>query len=283
MEPTEVATPPSMRAGTDRYWEALVDCGYDRRDDPFVARFGRLSRLNIAYQFNELIKIKSDIRINGKTNQEQMDQLGSRLHQYTNALRDYQYMSQLPPLPSTFADRQRTELEHIFESLAQPHSQQTNPAPAKGANINLGGERNVPYDNQYLSLNLKPTQKPDPVREFLRLHLPRQLSWTEEEKIARRADYSRGILPPEMYSPALNRIARFLVGIVGGAWLIVPLLIMAVHLSLTKTMITVCTAVVLFALAVSLVFELDNKDIVTATATYAAVLVVFVGTSTSAS
>jgi hypothetical protein len=58
---------------------------------------------------------------------------------------------------------------------------------------------------------------------------------------------------------------------------------MAFHSSLTKTMITVCTAVVLFALAVSLLFELDNKDTVTATATYAAVLVVFVGTSTSGS
>src|SRR5579862_3919273 len=198
-----------------------------------------------------------------------------------NALRDYQYMSQLPPLPSTFAIRQRTELERVFGSLAQPNPQQMNTAAAKGVDVNAR-DRNVPYDNQYLSLNPKPTQRPDPVREFLRIYLPRHLSWTQEERSVRRADYSQS-LPPEMYSRSVDHIARFLVGIVGGACLIVPLLIMAFHSSLSKTMITVCTAVVLFSLAVSLLFELDNKDTVTATATYAAVLVVFVGTSTSRS
>jgi hypothetical protein len=41
----------------------------------------------------------------------------------------------------------------------------------------------------------------------------------------------------------------------------------------------VSVAVVLFALALSLVFKTDNKDTITATATYAAVMVVFVGTT----
>jgi hypothetical protein len=36
---------------------------------------------------------------------------------------------------------------------------------------------------------------------------------------------------------------------------------------------------VVFALVVGLVFETDNKDTIVATATYAAVLVVFVGNS----
>jgi hypothetical protein len=107
-------------------------------------------------------------------------------------------MGQLPPLPSTFAVRQRTELERVFESLAQPNPQQMNTAAAKGVDVNAG-DRNFPYDNQYLSLNPKPTQRSDPVREFLRIRLPRHLSWTEEERSARRADYSRG-LAPEVYS-----------------------------------------------------------------------------------
>jgi hypothetical protein len=78
-----MAPPNATHAATDRYWEALVNCGYDKQDNPFVARFGRLSRLNITYLFNELIKIKADIRINGDTNQEQMDLLALRLHQYS--------------------------------------------------------------------------------------------------------------------------------------------------------------------------------------------------------
>jgi hypothetical protein len=46
-----------------------------------------------------------------------------------------------------------------------------------------------------------------------------------------------------------------MVGILGGAWLIVTLLIMAFDASLTKTMINVSVSVVLFALAISLIFE----------------------------
>ena len=47
----------------------------------------------------------------------------------------------------------------------------------------------------------------------------------------------------------------------------------------TKNMVTMSAEIVLFALVVSLVFETDSKDMPTATATYAAILVVFVGTS----
>ncbi|KAI1636078.1 hypothetical protein F4809DRAFT_610620 [Biscogniauxia mediterranea] len=190
-------------------------------------------------------------------------------------------MARLPPLASTFAARQRTELETFFPSLAQPGTQQTNTTADEGVNDDDKAS-NIPYENEYLSLNPKPTERKDLLREYLRKHLPRKFSWTKEEKSARQADYSNGH-PPEQYSRFLDGIVRFLVGLVGGASLIVPLLIMAFDSSLTKTMITVCTAVVLFALAVSLLFKLDNKDTVTATATYAAVLVVFVGTSTGGS
>ena len=59
------------------------------------------------------------------------------------------------------------------------------------------------------------------------------------------------------------------------------MLIMSLPYSRTKSLVTTSVAVVLFALAVSLGFRIDNKDTVTATATYAVVLVVFVGASGS--
>ena len=59
------------------------------------------------------------------------------------------------------------------------------------------------------------------------------------------------------------------------------MVIMSLSPSLTKSLVTVSIAVVLFALLLSLVFETNNKDTLTATATYAAVLVVFVGSSVS--
>ena len=122
------------------------------------------------------------------------------------------------------------------------------------------------------------TQNKDAVREFLRRSLPSRLSWTNDERRARRSDYSDGKLP-EVYSPFLDSLARFIIGTLGGCALIVPMVVMALNSSLTKSLITVSIAVVLFALILSLVFETDNKDTVTATATYAAVLVVFVGTN----
>lgn len=57
------------------------------------------------------------------------------------------------------------------------------------------------------------------------------------------------------------------------------MVVMALDPSLTKSLIVVSVALVLFALIVGLVFETNNKDTIVATATYAAVLVVFVGSS----
>ena len=57
------------------------------------------------------------------------------------------------------------------------------------------------------------------------------------------------------------------------------MLAMSFNPSTTKSLVVVSAAVVLFALLMSLSFHTDNKDTLTATATYAAVLVVFVGTS----
>lgn len=179
-------------------------------------------------------------------------------------------MAELPRLPHAMATRQRIELEHVLGKFILPQGSSTANTSSK--------DQNVPYDNDYLSLQPRPSQTPDTIREFLRRRLPRHLSWTAAEKANRRADYSQG-RAPEIYSRSLDQIARFIVGLVGGLSLIVPLLIMAFHSSLTKTLVTVCIAVVAFALAAAIMFQLDNKDAITATATYAAVLVVFVGTS----
>lgn len=113
------------------------------------------------------------------------------------------------------------------------------------------------------------------MREFLRQSLPSWLSWSSAEIQDRPSDYSAGELP-ERYSPFLDWLARFIIGTLGGCVLVIPMIIMVFRPSLSKSLVTVSVAVVLFALALSLVFKTDNKDTITATATYAAVLVVFV-------
>ena len=172
-------------------------------------------------------------------------------------------MSELRVVPPSFALKQRMDMESAFEELSEPY-------PDEG---------NAPYDTRYLSIHGRVSQTPDGVREFLRKYLPSFLSWTKEEKTERPFDYDNH-KPPEIYSPFLNGLARFLIGTAAGASLIVPMVIMVFYASLTKSLVTVSVATVLFSLALGLIFEASNELIVTATATYAAVLVVFVGTST---
>lgn len=168
-------------------------------------------------------------------------------------------MSKVPRLreSSTLLDK-RISIENAFPSIST--------------------RSGAPYDTTYLTLQRSIVFQTDAVREFLRKYLHRRLSWSPEERRTNRVGYNQG-RSPKLYSPFLDRLARFIVAVGGGCALIVPMLIMTFNPSTTKSLVTTSTAVVLFALAMSMAFQTDNKDTLTATATYAAVLVVFVGTS----
>ena len=135
-----------------------------------------------------------------------------------------------------------------------------------------------PFTTNFITPHRDAQRNEDPIREFLRTRLPLALSWGPDEKEKRGKWYQRRQTPQE-YSPFVDRMARFIVALLGGASLVVPMLIMSLRYSRTKSLVTTSVAVILFAAAVSLGFRIDNKDTVTATATYAAVLVVFVGSS----
>lgn len=75
---------------------------------------------------------------------------------------------------------------------------------------------------------------------------------------------------------------RLAVGIFGGMALIAPMLFMIPHRDLNTSTTTATVATMLFALLLAIGGqELAGKDVLAATAAYAAVLVVFVGTSMS--
>ena len=81
----------------------------------------------------------------------------------------------------------------------------------------------------------------------------------------------------ERHSAFANRLTMALFG---GASLIGPLLIMTLHPGLTTSHVTTCAATFLFALVLAIGAEqTSGKDLLGATAAYAAVLVVFIGTS----
>lgn len=78
--------------------------------------------------------------------------------------------------------------------------------------------------------------------------------------------------------------SRLAMALIGGFALIVPMLIMTLHDTRLTTLLT--TSVFVFAVAVGLAWKMEdakNQEIIAATAAYAAVLVVFVGTGTPSS
>jgi hypothetical protein len=121
----------------------------------------------------------------------------------------------------------------------------------------------------------------DGVREMLRTYLPKQISWSKGEKAMRKELYEEGIYKPEMLSSTADRLARFIVAMGGALFILVPMYIMALRQSLTKNLVTTTVAVVLFALVCSIPLRLANDQTFSATVGYAAVLMVFVGLTSS--
>lgn len=74
---------------------------------------------------------------------------------------------------------------------------------------------------------------------------------------------------------------RFSMASAGGLVLVVPMLIMANLESKTASLVTTCVAMFLFAAGITFGTHLKPDQVLGATAAYAAVLVVFVGTSFS--
>jgi hypothetical protein len=143
----------------------------------------------------------------------------------------------------------------------------------------MANSRVHPYDTNYLTFPDPNGQRVDALRELLRIYLPKALSYSEEEKRGKMESYYQGV-PPEIYSTFLTRLADSIIAsilaISGAAALIVPMVIMALNPSLTKSLITTSAAVVIFAFILGF---WDRKNVLTLTFAYAAVLVVFVGTS----
>ena len=70
-----------------------------------------------------------------------------------------------------------------------------------------------------------------------------------------------------------------ILSVFSGATIVVPIVIMSFNSSRNKSLITVSAAVALFGFVLAAVVKASSESVFIATATYAAVLVVFVGAS----
>lgn len=112
--------------------------------------------------------------------------------------------------------------------------------------------------------------------------LPAWLTYSRNERASRKREFAEGKAPKEV-SAFVDRLCRFLIAAVGGLFLVGPMLIMAIDSSTKKSLITVSASVLLFIAVLTFGVRVSNVEALVSTATYAAVLVVFVGTSTGSS
>lgn len=136
---------------------------------------------------------------------------------------------------------------------------------------------NDPFHSHYAFFK-DDDKKIDPVRRALMNFLPVHLSYSDEEKRQRSKEYAERKRPLRV-SRFVDRLVRFIIAITGGIFLVVPMIIMTLKPSETKSLVTASVAVVVFTLLLSFAVRVSNVETLISTATYAAVLVVFVGTS----
>jgi hypothetical protein len=84
---------------------------------------------------------------------------------------------------------------------------------------------------------------------------------------------------PRHFVTFADNSARLVIAFVGGAFVVVPMVVMSLDRSETKCLVTTSASVLLFILFISFVVRASDKTTLAAATTYAAVLVVFVGTS----
>jgi hypothetical protein len=175
-----------------------------------------------------------------------------------DAIRDFEYFQGLTECDENEATECRNNLTDAFDEIAMNEAD--------------------PYHTEYRYLEtlFKPTRV-DPLRDILRRRLPRSLAYSEEERKRHILNYYKENKPPSQISPFVDRLARFIIAFASGTSLIVPIIIMSLDKSLTKSLVTTSVAVVLLAAFLSFVIRTTNSETIVATAAYAAVLVVFIG------
>jgi len=127
-------------------------------------------------------------------------------------------------------------------------------------------------------------EKQNQLHSVLIWALPKEWTWSREEKESRPLSYSsdsqggKGFRPRQA-SLSVQIIGSTIIALFSGACIIAPIVFMSIRPDHSKNLITVSVSVVVFGFFLAAVVQMRSKEIFVATATYAAVLVVFVGAS----
>lgn len=218
-----------------------------------------MQRINIIHPQNKLARHKGAVWKDYAVEEGIAEGLTATLHRYANAIRDYAYFASLQGIEGSLARENRADLTDAFPLIGS-----------------MPGDS---FNTEYRRLPDSSLIPVDPLRKRLKAirWIPPHITYTESEHL-RRIDNYFGGHPPEKVSPFVDKLARFIVAVAGGFSLIIPMIIMRVRGDLNWSLATACIAVLLFAGAISTMLHANNTETVVATAAYAVVLVVLVGT-----
>ncbi|KAE8453722.1 hypothetical protein EG329_009233 [Mollisiaceae sp. DMI_Dod_QoI] len=226
--------------------------------DPHFLEFTSLQRINILGLQNELARQKAEIAKTESVSDTQLLTLRLTLRDYATAIRDHEYLSSLAQISCSDRADRYNDLVHAFPTIGLQPSQ--------------------PYNSRFCTFHPPASIPPDPLRTFLSHHLPRRVTWTRGEIERHTGEFTQN-LPPEEISPFVDKLARLIIAFGTGASLVVPVVVMSLNKSVTKSLVTTSVAMLIFASALAFGMNASNTETLVATATYAAVLVVFVGAS----
>ncbi|KIW28267.1 hypothetical protein, variant [Cladophialophora immunda] len=111
-----------------------------------LGEFKKLHTMNLTHLLNQLVLIKANVEKNGTTNKKQMTVLRKTLHHYSNAIRDFQYITGLNTAPRIYRNQKRIALEGSFPGLANPFSGTKNSLAPRTSPIThpIGPSRTAP-------------------------------------------------------------------------------------------------------------------------------------------
>ncbi|KUJ06296.1 uncharacterized protein LY89DRAFT_692549 [Mollisia scopiformis] len=237
-----------------------VAASLDKEEIFHVLGFEFLQRYNLVRLQNKLAKIRESIHADlGQKCDERS--LNDTLNEYSQSIKNYNMFRGLKPLSEERTEERKALLKTSFPSLMSQC------------------RWTKPFESHYYALNDNKA-KVDNLRKVLRHLLPRHLAYSNAERVRRQREFEEG-KPPHEISAVVDRLSRLIVALAGGAFLIVPMLIMAINPTQTKSLVTASVGTLLFSCAISLGLSSSNNETMVSTATYAAVLVVFVGITTT--
>ncbi|KAK0704019.1 hypothetical protein B0T26DRAFT_658545 [Lasiosphaeria miniovina] len=237
-----------------------VNRSLDEEEDFHFLRFEFLQRLNLTQFQARLVRLKSRIQKEGKASRRELKMLQSTMSAYATAIRDYRCLRLQKSLGISETKRRKLLLQRFFQSES---------------------DFNDPFQSHYAFFK-DDNKKIDPLRRAFMTSLPARLAYSDEERRQRSREYAEGKYPLRV-SQFMDRLLRFTVALAGGVFLIMPMIITMLNPSQMKSLVTASVAVVFFAVVLSFAVRASNAETLIWTATYAAVLVVFVGTSAGAS